>query len=677
MRRSRAQLEQDFVAAGLDAQTRTLMNKGHVRTTFIGEAYPPSVEPISSLTTILLHDLLLETHHRGRVLIVKTFGDPIRKSGIHNAIEDVQGSVDRLSVYNLPSRTPLDRVLPKSAVIAVKEPYFKATVDDGVMVRVDHPSDAVLLEPHDSSVPPQWQTSLKATMTGSQLKEVGNTAFKQGDCEALAKTDNNTDLRLTLLRNRAQVHFNLGQYEFASEDAIAAVIAGDNISHQAKTLNVKSYFHASRAQYQLGNFSLANEYLEQALGLIPTKKAVTVELERTKRRLREQETGDFNFTAMAQSATASHRRLDHATFTNKTKVAPAGSRGRGLFATETIKRGSIVMVEKAFCVVFGDELGKDCSTLININTDRTEFGAHAECLYETTDKMRHNPHQASKVLDLFDRGSFEGKTVSRVDGTVVLNVFQVHAITELNSFKCPSIRFDFWCKGEDGKGSTGIWVHASYINHSCLPNARGAFIGDMMIVRATDDIQVGEKIFTSYVPATRAFPERKESLSTSWEFRCGCPLCCLEGQLPASVFTDRARLVQEAKDFIAANPSYLGQPVGTAKLAKAQDILRRLQATYDKDIYDTLPRLDCVSIDTYLVHADLFAFDLRAVQPPSLAIASTSRLLQDLGCRLKVNGSEASIDRRNGAVGMVLLELAKDLYPALNGNMVGFDEHFW
>jgi tetratricopeptide (TPR) repeat protein len=171
--------------------------------------------------------------------------------------------------------------LPKSAVIAVKEPYFKATVDGGVMVRVDHPSDAVLLEPHDSSVPPQWQTSPKATMTGSQLKEVGNSAFKQGDwqearklySEALTKTDNNTDLRLHLLRNRAQVHLNLGQYEFASEDAIAAVIAGDNISHQAKTSNVKSYFHASRAQYQLGNFSLANEYLEQALGPFPTKKS--------------------------------------------------------------------------------------------------------------------------------------------------------------------------------------------------------------------------------------------------------------------------------------------------------------------------------------------------------------------------------------------------------------------
>jgi hypothetical protein len=366
------------------------------------------------------------------------------------------------------------------------------------------------------------------------------------------------------------------------------------------------------------------------------------------------------------------------------------------------------MVEKAFCVVFGDELGKACSTLININTDRTEFGAHAECLYETTDKMRHNPHQASKVLDLFDRGSFEGKTVSRVDGTVVLNAFQVNAITELNSFKCPSIRSIFFCEGENGKESTRVWVHASYINHSCLPNACGAFIGDMMIVRATDDIQVGEEIFTSYVPATRPFPERKESLSTSWEFQCGCPLCCLEGQLPASVFTDRARLVQEAKDFIAANPVNSvksAQKIDTAMVAEGKDILRRLRATYDKHMYETMPRLACVSIDFWLVRAErwLATPDLHAVltgPPTTMAIASARRLLRDLGYTVEDNGSEVSIDRMNAVVcravmyaaiygrmawnlaGTVevpraLLELCKEVYLAIVGHLDGVRDGYW
>lgn len=400
MRRSRAQLEEQFLASVmrcstqesaalldadevlfaqyLNAQMKALMNRHHMRTTFIGEAYPPSIEPMSSLTPILLHDLKLEIHHRGRLLIVKTFCEPIRISSIQNAIEDVRGAVDRLSVYNLPSTSPMDRVLPKGAIVAVKEPYFKATAEVSVMVRVDHPSDIVLLEPHDSLVPSQWRRGPKAAKTASQLKEEGNTAFKHGNwqqagefyTEALAKADNNTDLRRTLLRNRAQVHLNLGRYQFASEDAIAAIATGDNTPYEAKILNVKSYFRAGRAQYQLGNFVLAKEYLDEALGIDPMDKTVKADLAQTKQRILEQQEGDYNFAVMAQSATTSHKKLDHATFTSNTRIGSAGNRGRGLFATKDIKHGNVVMVEKAFCVCFGDELGKEYSLLININTDR-------------------------------------------------------------------------------------------------------------------------------------------------------------------------------------------------------------------------------------------------------------------------------------------------------------------
>ncbi|KAG6358541.1 hypothetical protein INS49_012058 [Diaporthe citri] len=707
MRRSRAQLQEQFFAGSLNAKMMALMNQHHMRTTFIGEAYPPSIEPISSLTSILLHDLKLETHHRGRVLIVKTFCEPIRISSIQNAVEDVQGSVDRLSVYNLPSASPMDKVLPKGAIVAVKEPYFKATADGSVMVRVDHPSDFVLLEPHDSLVPPQWRKGPKAARAMFQLKEEGNTAFKRGhwqeagECytKALAKADNHTDLRQTLHRNRAQVCLNLGQYQFASEDAVASVIAGDDTPHQAKMLNVKSYFRAGRAQYQLGNFDLAREYLDEALRLDPTDDTVKADLTRTKLRILEQQKGDYNFAAMAQNATASHKKLDHATFTSNTKIAPAGKRGRGLVAIKNIKHGDLVMVEKAFCVRFGDELGKEYSLLININTDRVEYGTHAECLYKTIDKLRRNPDQASKFFDLFDGDRFKGDKVRNLDGVVVLDVFQVQAITELNGFGCPSIRSSIDEEEKRGGESSGIWLRASYMNHSCLPNTKRAFIGDMMIVRAVRDIKAGEEILTSYQPASTSFPKRKEKLSL-WGFQCDCPLCQLEKKLPASVFAARDRIVQEARGFIAANPrtqANFGQPVSAAKIAQGKDILRRLESNYEMPMYETFPRLDCVSLDLWLVQASLSA--LQAGLSPTLDIAATTRLMQDLGYRVKVKNSEASIDRTNGVVhpevvhaamysqeawrgagkpkaARAFVELAKEVYLAICGAMDGFEETF-
>lgn len=677
-------------------------------TTFIGEAYPPSVEPICSLTPILLRDLRLEVHHIGRVLIVKTFCEPVRITAIQNAIEDIQGNVNRLSIYNFPSATRTDSVLPQGAIVAVKEPYFKATADGGVTVRVDHPSDFVLLKASDSLVPPQWRREPKANLTGSRLKEAGNNAFKQGGwqeacelyTEAITKSENDNELRSTLHRNRAQVLLNLGQYEFASEDAIAAVDTGDNLSHRAKMFNVKSYFRAGRAQYQLGDFCTAKEYLDRALGFDPTDKTVRAELARTEQRIVEERSADFDFSAMAQSATVSRRKLDYATFTNNTRIGSAGKRGRGLFATKNIKHGSLVMVEKAFCVVFGDEIGKAHSCLVNINTDRIEYGTHAERQYEIINKLRCNPKQASKFLDLFDGGNFKGKQAIRVDGDVIVDAFQAQAIAELNGFGYPDTRSSLEDDEEAlGGGSTGIWLHASYMNHSCLPNTARAFIGDMMIVHATRDIAAGEEILTSYQPAMMALPERRDEFKF-WGFRCDCPLCQIERQLPASAFAGRERIEKEAREFIAANPrtqANLGQPVGAGKIAQAKDILRRLEETYKNSLYEHFPRLGCVPIDEWLVQASLSA--VQAELSSKMDIAATIRLIQDLGYKVKVKASEVSIDRTNGfvcpqvfhaamysgaawsqagkpEVAVAFVELAKEVYLAIVGVMDGFEERF-
>lgn len=728
MRRSRAELEAEFLAEVisfpananaalldtdetsllqlLSAQMGVLMTGLDMKTIFIGEAYPPSVAPISSLSPIPLRDLRLELHHLGRVLIARTFCEPVRICAIQNAIEDSTGSVNRLSIYNLPSTTPIDMVLPKGAVVAVKEPYLEATADGGVMVRVDHPSDFVLLDLQNNLVPAQWRAA-KPAMTGSQLKEAGNIEFKQGNwqkagelyTEALAKTDNDIDLRLTLHRNRAQVYLNLGQYEFASQEALAAATTAESPTKQAKSLTVKSFFRAARAEYQLGNFPLAKEYLNQAMGLDPMDRTVAADLARTKQRITEQQTGNYDFDAMARSATASHKKLDHASFTGNTRIGSAGGRGRGLFATKKIKHGDIIMVEKAFCAVFTDELDKECSFLVNINNDHIHYGTQAQRLYDMIDKIRCNPTQASEFLDLFDGGNFKSKKVNPVDGAVVLDVFQVQLISELNGFGCPSIRSGVDGEDQEYRESSGIWLRASYMNHSCIPNTFRAFIGDMMIVRAASDIKAGEEILTSYTPTMAPFPKRKKKLS-SWGFQCDCRLCLVERKLPASVFAGRDRLDRETEDFIAGNQiiqANLGKPVWGTKLAEAKGIQKRLHASYDPSIYGRLPRIRCALIDSWIVQASVT--DCQAGFSSMPDIAATIRLMRDLGYEYNVKGSEVSIDRTNGVVSlelvhtamycrdvyhlagkpdaaMAFVELAKEAYLTICGVMEGFEERF-
>jgi hypothetical protein len=51
----------------------------------------------------------------------------------------------------------------------------------------------------------------------------------------------------------------------------------------------------------------------------------------------------------------------------------------------------------------------------------------------------------------------------------------------------------------DTELSTGFWRKAAYLNHSCVPNCSRAFIGDMMIIRATCFIPAGTELTHQYL----------------------------------------------------------------------------------------------------------------------------------------------------------------------------------
>lgn len=108
--------------------------------------------------------------------------------------------------------------------------------------------------------------------------------------------------------------------------------------------------------------------------------------------------------------------------------------------------------------------------------------------------------------------------------------FMIHAIIDLNCYKFFQSQ-DFHrrlARAEpdllDQHKSAGIWIHASYINHSCLPNIETAFIGDMMIIRAAKDLDAGSELTYSYTGLLGAYDERQSGLR-DYGFQCTCRRC--------------------------------------------------------------------------------------------------------------------------------------------------------
>lgn len=95
--------------------------------------------------------------------------------------------------------------------------------------------------------------------------------------------------------------------------------------------------------------------------------------------------------------------------------------------------------------------------------------------------------------------------------------------------------------------SCGVWLLASSINHSCLANVRRSFIGDMQIVRATQNIPADTELtFWYVVPQLSGYEKMKEGLR-NWGFECTCYLCTEEKITNKKVLKKRDDLFGDLK----------------------------------------------------------------------------------------------------------------------------------
>ncbi|KAF9935363.1 hypothetical protein FBU30_003153 [Linnemannia zychae] len=71
----------------------------------------------------------------------------------------------------------------------------------------------------------------------------------------------------------------------------------------------------------------------------------------------------------------------------------------------------------------------------------------------------------------------------------------------------------------------GTFPVGALFNHSCRPNAIVMYEGQIQVVRALEDIVVGQEVCTSYVDNGVQRRERRDLLREKYYFDCQCPRC--------------------------------------------------------------------------------------------------------------------------------------------------------
>ncbi|KAK4242837.1 hypothetical protein C8A03DRAFT_39789 [Achaetomium macrosporum] len=583
----------------------------------LGQPYPPCVAPLQDLQPMELSDLRMETHHRGYRLTVKRASPVVNLAARSwTMVQDEAGEeIERLELCLHKKRHGKELLESADSVFIIKEPYFTLTDDGEPTIRIDHPSDLVVVPESEAGstngTNGEATHATAAEQKARSCKDQGNAALekqnlalahaKYSEGLKLARQDivykANPDLARDLSRNRAHVNLLLNQLDEAKADAKASLI-GKEDDQRSRELDSKAFFRAGMAAYNLGQYHEAKELFEQRLKLTPDiyPKETQAILRRIEAHLREQEAGTHDLKKIRAGLSRARPRVDAASFFSNTAVKESPGRGRGLFATRDIGAGEIVMLEKAFCVVWGFEDDALTAITYDVRDDRIRVSP-VGLSRAIVQKLLSNPSQIEKVMDMYGdwQGDSNTKNVfSTADGPVV-DTFRVHDIVSRNAFG-PGSQY-----GEKGAqdASTGLWIRAGYTNHSCLANVQKEYVGDLMILRATRAIAAGEEIFHSYDESSD-YEARQRALMHTWGFECDCALCVVEKAEDPAVRKKRRELAEEADAFVQSQP---WANANRRVIVRAQRLARAIDETYDGEKYKGLPRLATKRIQEWLAHA--------------------------------------------------------------------------
>lgn len=134
-------------------------------------------------------------------------------------------------------------------------------------------------------------------------------------------------------------------------------------------LNTKAQFRAATAAYKLDEYEGSKSILSWFHDITPDDNAAAALSKDIGLRMREQVHGKYNFDQIRKSADCSGN-VNVARFLFKTEVRPIFGKSIGLFATQDVKAGDIVLCEKAFAATTSQDKETKSAHLVAMSNSR-------------------------------------------------------------------------------------------------------------------------------------------------------------------------------------------------------------------------------------------------------------------------------------------------------------------
>ncbi|KAH0267774.1 SET domain-containing protein, partial [Aureobasidium melanogenum] len=600
---------------------------------------PPCTKPLADLKILRLSQLRMRSKASRSVIIVRAICQP-RYLGpllpILNVVEDDTGKAMHIEVY-FSSTVPEVTILASGEVLAIKAPRLEMS-RYGPVIKVIHPSDIMILPQGHELMPKafsreiksapeslwDWKEHAKATMSRSEYTKAIVQYSKA--IERSFKTKESSDVSGALHHKRSIAAMRAGHYDLSISDALTSLVGRSD--EDFKEGGRKFLFQAASAASQKHNYPLAQILLERLLKLLSTNERARIMSETVAKRLREERDGDYDISSMQDEKVP----LDHASFINLTEIRVSPGRGRGLFLKADVKRGDLILCEKAF--------GYTQPVRVSNKNAYSSRDQGAQLWIDIVRKISANPSQAQRLLALHGNSTYKStRNLPVVDGQAIIDVFQVKDIIDYNSFS--------YEVSSSTKHAHCLYIQASYMNHSCVENTFRSFIGDMIFIRAINDMSAGTELTTSYWPATTYEPERRSILRRDWDFECECPLCTSEVQCKADWVELFAKVQQKGA---------LKNVNEDTTISEIDAIIKKLDNIYPENLFTDLPRIGMQDLQYALLSISISLNDNAKIRKHAVAY------LRERGFWIEKTSDQTPKIQLRGTYGIPCLTVSTALY---------------
>ncbi|KAL7267546.1 hypothetical protein RUND412_009864 [Rhizina undulata] len=517
--------------------------------------YAACTKPLESLRKISLTELFEGSQNttavgnvRGRYLLVRTLdsapakSDPYAEAYGHLCeVEDEEGARChlRLTIF----KALADAAWPTYLVI--KEPQHLQLSKEplqNVELSTPHRSDWEVVLSVSPLIPEVFRVNDWKEKTRAELKEMGNELYRakrwwaaiERYSQAMAQPEVDSVPTDMLLRNRAMAARCGELFDFALNDSKEAARLDPG--------NSKNLFQVARSYYVARDFETAREQLEILLAQDRRNAEGKALLNQCRKRLEESRTGVYPFSAMMKEIRANKKMFfDVGDYKGPVEVKATEEFGKGVYVTQNVKAGDLLMVYKALCFTYdrGNEVDETEATMLTGKRGHKELTE----LLSASKKLRG-------IFSNFYMHS-QGIKLPVSEDIDMLHHEIIKLTVNSNSFRTSV--FDFR-KGVAENYGGGIWHLPSFINHSCLGNARPAFIGDLFVLRAVEDIPAGDQVFICYTNGESGYVERSAVLKEKFGFNCQCRRCIHEASQPPELLAKRESLVVQMTRLYKTHP---------------------------------------------------------------------------------------------------------------------------